>query len=249
MKWRNLAIDHPHMRGQDVALLQRADNIHARSLGFPTEPEDWNFGPKALIAARRQGYWIGAADRELQGPVRPHLQQILRAPWRRTPAERARGIRRYRVRRRQLAEMGAYVFPLPTLASVGRVDRGQDMETAGEHDPFVAIGDAVIVQAETDFPGIIYRILKGPRAGREVFHGHTHACFVSYGEYVRAGQEIGEVGHQGRSYDGGTTHIEIGRWPWSEVAPGTHHTATGADFHRRLHQHFPDRIPAQEIIA
>jgi hypothetical protein len=148
------------------------------------------------------------------------------------------------------ALVGGYTFPLPTLASVGRVDRGQDMETKGAHDVFVAMGPAVIIAANTDFPGLIYEFTDGPLKGKRVFHGHTHACLVNTGQKVSAGQPIGRVGHQGASYDGAATHIEIGFYPWSnDVASGTHHTTSGGQFHDFLHASWPSKIPAHQIIA
>lgn len=138
-----------------------------------------------------------------------------------------------------------YVFPLETVTYVGRVDRGQDMEST-VHGKFLAIGDGVIQSGAVDFPGVTLKLLTGPAAGRTVFYGHTHKSFVTAGQVVQAGDALGLVGHQGRSYDGGTTHIEVGFLTEDgRVAPvtGPHHWAeTGADMHRLLHRIRPDLI-------
>lgn len=108
--WRNLAITSPHTHGEDVKKLQHAYNLRCERYGLPKLREDGDLGLSTLHAVRGSheakgiGYYLGAPDLQLTGPVRPHLQIIVRAPWRRTPAELVRGKRRYIARRRYLAQ-------------------------------------------------------------------------------------------------------------------------------------------------
>jgi hypothetical protein len=133
MRYRNLVITSPKpMRGEDVRLAQHAHNITADDYGLPELVEDGELGHRSLDLLRETGYYRGAPDIQLDGPIRPHLQIIIRAPRRRTPEEFRRGKQRYIRRRRQLRE---HMGPAAALAwcrtQLGVVEHPSDSNRGG----------------------------------------------------------------------------------------------------------------------
>lgn len=126
MSYRYLSIEHPHMHGEDIAKLQRADGrrIEAMGLddfGIPKPAVDRDMGTGTLEVTREVGHELGAPSAQLEGPIRPWLQILVRAPWRiyaTSPATAARAVRRRRARkaRRRVGD-GLAVYDGVTVAA------------------------------------------------------------------------------------------------------------------------------------
>lgn len=101
---RDLRVTSPHTAGADVLAFQKGYNRSADEYGMPRMPEDGDLGVTTLRLGRKQAYYRGLTIEHWDRgrPLTRRAQQVVRAPWRRTPAERRRGKARYVARRKYL---------------------------------------------------------------------------------------------------------------------------------------------------
>ena len=101
---------------------------------------------------------------------------------------------------------GGYVFPMASFGSMGRLDRGQDMEAAQGHERTLALGDGRIV-SKTSWADVL-QLTSGRYAGKRVFYGHNAEPSSPVGAVLKAGDTVGHTGNP--IGGGGPTHAEIG---------------------------------------
>lgn len=80
------------MRGDDVRRLQTAVNNRLAAFGrrFEGVKVDGQYGPHTQDEVRRVAWWLGVANKHIEGPTPPWVQRLIEHPGLRNPVQRAR---------------------------------------------------------------------------------------------------------------------------------------------------------------
>jgi hypothetical protein len=200
---------------------------------------------------RRDDLFTTQTTIELRKPIKPKKEP---APETREVSNRGsrRGQRSAPASTEAGAKAAGYVFPVPDFGIEERTDRGQDMTSNRNYGRYVAMGRCKVIQAQSGFPGVIYKLLDGPLKGRTIFNGHTQsvAAGVQAGKTYEAGEILGHVGGPAGGNDN-PKHVEIGFWDrWTGNVPASSHQSEGGrEFHRFLHKNWPEHIKEHIITT